>query len=427
MILSAACGGEQGDAALAEESTLSVPAASKAPTFTNVKRTSLTASWTAASGATGYTLWRIATGASNWTQVVSTRGLTYGDTGLAASTPYSYVVISFNSAGKGPYSPAASVITATNVGTGAAYLPTHLPGITGGGAMPSWTVNKLTAPPPNGVDDTAALQEAADTAYARGQVLVIPYSTREYRVFGPITLRTSVGGVGGMPTIHSYYTGWSKGVLVGASEMSNAWIYNLHVIGNYLPPGTFGHESSPGIDFDGATHVTVSGCIIENTQGDGVSTGLGMWNQRATTNVLVTGNTIRNPFRNGVALMFGDRWAVVNNIIDKQVNYVSGVDMEPGNLSTATASFTSDVEVAYNKFTMNNRTAGKNTSDGRAASAWQNQYSPKPGGVFYVHHNYGTFGTGMWMPNISYKGGNGDWGDPILLFSNVEGAAVPTP
>jgi hypothetical protein len=58
---------------------------------------------------------------------------------------------------------------------------------------------------------------------------------------------------------------------------------------------------------------------------------------------------------------------------------------------------------------MNNRSPGKNGSDGRASSAWQNESTPDPGGNLYLHDNCGTFGVGWWMNTISYKGGSGNW------------------
>jgi hypothetical protein len=73
---------------------------------------------------------------------------------------------------------------------------------------------------------------------------------------------------------------------------------------------------------------------------------------------------------------------------------------------------------------MNNRKPGKHGSDGRAASAWQNHWSPAPGGNLYLHHNWGTFGVGWWMTSSSHKGGLGDWYN-VVQTANVEGEGVP--
>lgn len=372
--------------------------------------------------------------------VAESGGGTVSATGLyaAPATAGTYHVVARSTADTSKTSSAAVTVTAppaptptptptpSGVGTGGSYRPSHLTTVTGAGTMPSWATNVVTAPPPSGGDDRVALQAAADSAYSAGKVLVISYSTREYRVSGPVRIRTSVGGVGGMPTIRSISTGWTT---AGASvlilpNVANIWVYNLHLVGNYGPvAGQPGHEDAHGIDLDGTTNVTIKGCLIENTLGDGIATSLGAYTDRTATNVLVDGNTIRNPYRNGVAMMRADSWAILNNVIDKQVNYVSGVDMEP-----STNDYTRYIEVAYNKFIMNNRTPGTYGSDGKAVSAWQGaQYTSAPGGIFYIHHNYGTFGTGMWMSKISSLGGTGGWTLPIELHSNVEGTSVPTP
>lgn len=63
------------------------------PTFTNVAHKSMTISWTAATGATSYTLQR---GGSN----ISTSATSpYNDTGLAVNTSYTYRVIAVNADG----------------------------------------------------------------------------------------------------------------------------------------------------------------------------------------------------------------------------------------------------------------------------------------------------------------------------------------
>lgn len=71
----------------------SPPGAPGNPTFTNVANKSMTISWTAATGATSYTLQR---GGSN----ISTSATSpYDDTGLAVNTSYTYRVIAVNSDG----------------------------------------------------------------------------------------------------------------------------------------------------------------------------------------------------------------------------------------------------------------------------------------------------------------------------------------
>ncbi|MEV0287132.1 MULTISPECIES: cellulose binding domain-containing protein [unclassified Kribbella] len=71
---------------------------------------SVSLSWSAASGATSYSVYR------NGTKVGSPTGTSYTDSGLTANTTYSYQVSASNSAGEGPKSSSISVTTTTGGG-----------------------------------------------------------------------------------------------------------------------------------------------------------------------------------------------------------------------------------------------------------------------------------------------------------------------
>ena len=79
----------------------------------------------------------------------------------------------------------------------------YLTGVTGGGGMmPSWTANVVTAScAGNGTtDDTSCLQAAANAARDQGKALVIPAKAPFYKkISGPVKIYGSVGGVGGTP------------------------------------------------------------------------------------------------------------------------------------------------------------------------------------------------------------------------------------
>jgi hypothetical protein len=105
----------------------------------------------------------------------------------------------------------------------------------------------------------------------------------------------------------------------------------------------------------------------------------------------------------------------MNNIIEKPVNFVSGIDFEPE------AGSVTNVEVAYNKFVMNNRTTNPSRgADGKAVFGWQVPAVTSPGGNYYIHHNYGTFGTGF----SGFGSSNtNNWGY-IYQSANAEGASA---
>jgi regulation of enolase protein 1 (concanavalin A-like superfamily) len=76
---------------------------------------SVSLSWSASSGATGYNVKRSTTNGGPYMTITSTTGVTFNDTGLANGTTYYYVVSATNSAGESANSAQAS---ATPTGTG---------------------------------------------------------------------------------------------------------------------------------------------------------------------------------------------------------------------------------------------------------------------------------------------------------------------
>ncbi len=306
-------------------------------------------------------------------------------------------------------------------GTGTTYKASFLTSVTGGGAMPSWSANVLTAScAGDGVrDDTACLQAAADAARDQHKVLVIPATSSFYRISGPITVSTSVGGVGGVPTIRqtSRSATWGAQKMIILARGMTGWIHNLHLVGTFDGANAVtehGHQ----LDVGTVNGVTIAGNLLENAMGDAVSTDIsGFDGGTLSENVLVDGNTMRNPYRCAVALVYRQQdWIIINNVIEKSANYVSGIDIEPEK-----GCVVRRVEIAYNRFVMDNRAANPSRgADGRAVFGWHVPEPPTPtaGGDYFIHHNYGTFGTG-------FSGfGNGGWG-PIYQAANAEGPSVP--
>jgi len=308
-------------------------------------------------------------------------------------------------------------------GAGTTYGASFLTGVTGGGAMPAWSSNVVTAAcAGNGVtDDTACLQAAANAARDQQKPLVIPATSAFYAINGPFHVYTSVGGVGGMPTIKQTNTSGTYGLqkMIILAQGMTGWIYNLHLVGTFDGnPADAVTEHGHQIDVGTVNGVTIKDNLLENAMGDSISSDVAQYDGGTVgQNVLVDGNTMRNPYRCAVGFIYSQQnWVITNNLIDKQVNFVSGIDFEPEN-----GGAVYHVEIAYNKFVMNNRTMNPDRGvDGIAISGWHVPSPPTAtaGGDYYLHHNYGTFGTGFSVF------GNGGWGS-ISQASNAEGSAVP--
>jgi hypothetical protein len=88
----------------------SVPAAPTGLTVTGRTASSISLGWTGSAGATSYAIYRAVKG-SGFSQVGTTSNLTYTNTGLSASTTYSYYVTALNSAGASPPSNTVSART----------------------------------------------------------------------------------------------------------------------------------------------------------------------------------------------------------------------------------------------------------------------------------------------------------------------------
>jgi hypothetical protein len=308
----------------------------------------------------------------------------------------------------------------TAVGTGSRHNPQSITTVTGAGPMPSTTGAPVAACAGNGTtDDTTCLQNAINAAASAGKPLLIPTTSSYYRITNRLTVTTSLIGTGGMPTIKTANTNTNYlGDVLMLPKTFTGWIYNLHLVGTFSGTGSSAGEWAHTIDLGCVSNVSIVGNLLEKASGDGIGTDQCHTEVSGTaTNVLIENNTIKDTWRCSVALIWNSNyWVIRDNVFDKQVNYVSGIDFELEGTSTANS-----VEVLYNKFVMNNTVpySASRGADGKAVSAWQVTGNSAPGGNIYVHHNYGTFGTGFWM-----WGGSG-WGY-VTQFSNVAGSS-PAP
>lgn len=307
-----------------------------------------------------------------------------------------------------------------------AHTPQYVTNVTGAGAMPSTSGAPTASCAGNGTtDDTTCLQNALNSAYAAGKPLLIPYTSAGFKITSRLVTRTSIIGVpdasGNLPTIFTTNTTqYDLGTILNIPDgASGVWITGLHLVGIW--DGTqqdAAYQFNAGITIECASNITISGNLIERMRGDGIEGGSTSNFCANSANVLIANNTFRNSWRCAAmsANTFQDRWVVRDNVIEKQVNFVSAIDFEP----VVAGGHVTNIEVLYNKFVMNNRSPllvpDSGAASGKAVAGWAAIASP--GGNIYVHHNYGTFGTGI---GALYGSG---WGY-TLYSTNVEGANPP--
>jgi alpha-amylase len=118
------------DSTLAYSVTSTTPTAPDAPvgvTATATSSSAITIAWSASSGATSYTVKRGTAAGGPYSTTVGTglTGLSVGDSGLTASTPYYYVVTATNSAGTSGNSNEATATTQAAAGSTVTTLRVH--------------------------------------------------------------------------------------------------------------------------------------------------------------------------------------------------------------------------------------------------------------------------------------------------------------
>ena len=111
--INATCGNSP-NSACASGTRLKAPTAPRAPAFTNIACATLTVSWAAVSGAASYDVYRktgiCGTGAVK-INTSPVAGISFSDSGLTASTKYSYSVVAVNDCGSSSKGACASVTT----------------------------------------------------------------------------------------------------------------------------------------------------------------------------------------------------------------------------------------------------------------------------------------------------------------------------
>lgn len=410
------------------------------PSVSNITNTGAEITWTLSEPATG----QIEYGTTSSYGSLSSHEISFNYSthiqtlsNLTAGTLYHYRVRSSNQAGTQIVSPDKTFTTTSSnstptptpnsnsqTGTGGTHTPQFV-SVTGGGAMPSLTgaisTTSYGAKGDGVTDDTTALKNAANAAATAGKPLVIPATSTFYKISGPITIKGSVLGTGGMPTIKQTNTSGNTGTaaIFIVSADTTGWIYNLHLVGTYAGQ-YFNYRSNPpsypnavypsngewahAISLSGVNGVTIKGNLIENVWGDGVSDG----STNTTTparNVLIDNNTFNNAMRCEISsTTLTNGWAIMNNKFIHQSYYVNPIDLEPN----GDPDFITNYEFGFNQFSI---------TSPYAVIEITNYFDPTPGGNIWVHDNSGTW-PGIFVQQTGYQGGTSAWTNVNITNNN---------
>ncbi|OGH48233.1 MAG: hypothetical protein A3A51_04410 [Candidatus Levybacteria bacterium RIFCSPLOWO2_01_FULL_39_10] len=324
----------------------------------------------------------------------------------------SYVLFNIQTGGPTPTNPPS-----TGTGTGGTYKPTYV-NVTGGGSMPSTTgginVQNYGAKGDGSNDDTAEIQAAANAAASAGKPLLIPKTSAYYKVAGTITIKSSVIGINGMPTIkqtsgdHSW-----NGATFAVANNTTGWIYNLHMVGDYAGQ-YFNYRSNPPLYPDpvwpggegavlirvgGVNGLTIKGNLLENAWGDPVNDG-GSSKTYPARNVLIDNNTLKNSMRCAIAVTrTSDNWAIFNNKIIHSSYYVNPFDAEPNAENVPGENTITNFELGYNEYQV------ASPYEVNLFTGW---FDPTPGGNIWIHDNYGNW-IGAFTKFVGLKGAPSSW------------------
>ena len=169
-------------------------------------------------------------------------------------------------------------------------------------------------------DDTESLARA----HATGKPVHYPRTSAFYQISRVLPLRASVSSNGAEIRITGDGTG-EKSILRVARNQQPLSISGLVLDGGYAG-GTNG-EFSMGISLYGAKNVTISGNTIKNLYGDCIY--LGSANGVAPANILIRDNKLINPRRCNVAVVCGEDVVIEGNVLAKEVDNVTAIDLEP--------------------------------------------------------------------------------------------------
>jgi hypothetical protein len=176
----------------------------------------------------------------------------------------------------------------------------------------------------DGVTDDS---EALTRAHSSGKPVFYPRTDAFYRISHVLPATTSARSNGAEIRIVGDGT-HPKTIFRVTDNALPIEISGLVLDGGYKSGGSVHAQWSHGIDLSGARNVVVSGNIIQNTFGDCVYVGSAN-DKIASNNIQVRANKLLHPFRCNVAVVCGENVVIENNICMKEIDFVSGIDLEP--------------------------------------------------------------------------------------------------
>lgn len=228
-------------------------------------------------------------------------------------------------------------------------------------------------------------------------------------------------GVGGMPTIKQTSRAKYTSTLRCANNMTG-WIYNLHIKGTFEGNNAAeaGNEWYHLINLGGVNGVTIKGNLLETPEGDCVTDNAQENDADQARNVLITNNTMLNPWRCNISFnCLTDRWAILNNYCTYSTRYVTPIDIGPWREQ----SYNQNIEIAYNNIYSPLAAREDATHFYNGIVALAGWFDPSPGGNIFVHHNYGDWGVPI-TKITGYKGAPSTWTN-VLITNNIEGSTPP--
>jgi hypothetical protein len=175
------------------------------------------------------------------------------------------------------------------------------------------------------VDDTEAFRRAAAT----GKAIRVPRPRAHYRLTGTVRLRASIVGEG-LPELRmDGATGEERFAMLAVIDHDGAAlvIRGLRLNGQWDGAAAQG-EWSHNVLVKGSRSVTIEGNVLERPYGDNILVG-GEGNPRPSEDVLIQDNQLIGPRRCNIALISARGVVIRRNVLRKENDYVSAIDLEP--------------------------------------------------------------------------------------------------